>query len=396
MKDGLSYLKNIMILCEGLWSLGENAGVTSLGRLISVLSKKDNVILLSPDKENIICYKKIHICHLKLDMKNRYLSYLGGVLQWILYNIACIYYGCTIKEKPNIIYVSSSLPAISGYILSLYYKVPYIQRQYGTFLRKKLNSRIEKIKSFQEVLSYKLPATKFIITDDGTYGDEVAEYFGISNEKVLFWRNGIDRPDFSKQNEIRNYIRKANRLDEKDIVVLAVSRLVHWKRVDRIIEAFNRIKKDNIKLIVIGDGSERKILESLSKNKNVLFLGAITNDKVKEYMLACDIFVSMYDLTNIGNPLLEALSAGMAIVTLDNGDTPSMSNGKNMIMLSSKDESLIINDLSKEICNLSINQIKRKLLGENARVYAENNLLSWEERINKEVGIIASMYEKFF
>lgn len=396
MKDGLSYLKNILILCEGLWSLGENAGVTSLGRLISALGKKDNVILLSPDKENIICYKKIRICHLKLDVKNRYLSYLGGVLQWIWFNIACIYYGCTIKEKPNIIYVSSSLPAISGYILSLYYKVPYIQRQYGTFLRKKLNSRFEKIKSFQEVLSYKLPATKFIITDDGTYGDEVAEYFGISNEKVLFWRNGIDRPDFSKQNEIRNYIRKENSLDEKDIVVLAVSRLVHWKRVDRIIEAFNRVKKDNIKLIVIGDGSERKILESLSKNKNVLFLGAITNDKVKEYMLACDIFVSMYDLTNIGNPLLEALSAGMAIVTLDNGDTPSMSNGKNMIMLSSKDESLIINDLSKEICNLSINQIKRKLLGENARVYAENNLLSWEERINKEVDIIASIYEKNF
>ena len=281
-----------------------------------------------------------------------------------------------------------------NYILSLYYKVPYIQRQYGTFLRKKLSSRLEKIRSFQEVLSYKLPATKFIITDDGTYGDEVAEYFGISNEKVLFWRNGIDRPDFSKQNEIRNYIRKENSLDEKDIVVLAVSRLVHCKRVDRIIEAFNRVKKDNIKLIVIGDGSERKILESLSKNKNVLFLGAITNDKVKEYMLACDIFVSMYDLTNIGNPLLEALSAGMAIVTLDNGDTPSMSNGKNMIMLSSKDESLIINDLSKEICNLSINQIKRKLLGENARVYAENNLLSWEERINKEVDIIASIHEK--
>ena len=123
-----------------------------------------------------------------------------------MFNIACIYYGCTIKEKPNIIYVSSSLPAISGYILSLYYKVPYIQRQYGTFCEKKLSSRLEKIKSFQEVLSYKLPATKFIITDDGTYGDEVAEYFGISNEKVLFWRNGIDRPDFSKQNEIRNYI----------------------------------------------------------------------------------------------------------------------------------------------------------------------------------------------
>ena len=43
--------KNILILSEEIWSLGKNAGVTSLMRLISALSNNSAVMVFKPDEE---------------------------------------------------------------------------------------------------------------------------------------------------------------------------------------------------------------------------------------------------------------------------------------------------------------------------------------------------------
>ena len=45
------------------------------------------------------------------------------------------------------------------------------------------------------------------------------------------------------------------------------------------------------------------------------------NSRIKNYFAVTDFFFSMYDLSNVGNPLLEAIRMNKIIFTLDNGDT---------------------------------------------------------------------------
>lgn len=384
---------NILILCEGIWSLSKNAGVTSLKRLIDSINLENHITLFIPQKEDVDCYSMKALNIRSYNVKNRYLSCALDVKKWLYTNFMFVIYGLHLNEKPDLIYISSDLPSVAGYILSRYYNVPYVQRQYGTFLRKKLGSFVAKLKSFREVISYMLPANAFVITDDGTYGDEVAAYYNIPDERVFFWRNGVDKPLLDNKNIVREDIRRAYGIKSNDIIVMSVSRLVNWKRVDRIIKAFNGIDRKNVYYFVIGDGAERENLESLSINDNCIFVGAIPNDKVREYMLACDIFVSMYDLTNLGNPLLEALSSGMPIITLDTGNTSSVFDGQNMIILPVSGESKIVDNLRDTMIELIDNPRKRNLLSENAATYAEKNIPSWEERIDREKCLILKLID---
>jgi len=153
----------------------------------------------------------------------------------------------------------------------------------------------------------------------------VLEHLAVNMDRVRFWMNGVDWESFEALPE-RQEARRRLAITAKR-VLLTVSRLVSWKRVERSIQALAGVVEyypDTV-LIVVGDGSERERLERLAHElgvaQHVRFEGAVPHDEVPQYLAATDIFLSFYDWTNVGNPLLEAMMAGKCIVTLNNGDT---------------------------------------------------------------------------
>lgn len=68
---------------------------------------------------------------------------------------------------------------------------------------------------------------------------------------------------------------------------LIVSRLVQYKRIDLAIEAFNKL---GLKLIIIGNGPERKKLQKKAK-KNIKFLGWQSDKIVNKYYKNCTAFI---------------------------------------------------------------------------------------------------------
>lgn len=362
----------ILFLCEDIWSMGHNKGVSSLNRIIEVLKRENKIMLLTPE---VGCRQ----------LKNRYLEYVYNFLKYICINVSYICQALKMSDKPKMIYVSSPLATVAGKFLSVYYNVPYIQRLYGTFLYKKLGNRFEMLKSYQEVLAFWFEASKYIITDDGTYGDKVAKYFNIPQEKILFLVNGVDKVENIDRNGCRADLCSTYGISKDSFLIISVSRLVSWKRVDRIIKAMNiLLQHKDIYYLLIGEGIEKEYYKRISLNDNVIFVGSKTNEELKRYYLAADVFVSMYDLSNLGNPLLEAMSAGIPIITLNNGDTKKVYDGENMILLKVKSDEEIERDLAHEICMLKENATMRKKLQNAAKRYANENLLSWEERIDIE------------
>ncbi|WP_432798546.1 glycosyltransferase [Poriferisphaera sp. WC338] len=98
---------------------------------------------------------------------------------------------------------------------------------------------------------------------------------------------------------------------------LTVSRLVSYKRVDLIVQAF--AKHPDKRCYVIGDGPDREKLERMS-SRNVIFLGEKPDEVVSDYMQRCRGFVYAAD-EDFGIAPVEAQAAGAPVIAFGKGGT---------------------------------------------------------------------------
>ena len=101
---------------------------------------------------------------------------------------------------------------------------------------------------------------------------------------------------------------------ERDDVYLCLCRLVPYKRVDLVVEAFNRL---GLPLLVVGDGPERARLEDLA-GPTVTLLGRQSQQQVEDLMARCRAFVYA-GLEDFGIAPVEAMAAGAPVIGLGRG-----------------------------------------------------------------------------
>ena len=100
----------------------------------------------------------------------------------------------------------------------------------------------------------------------------------------------------------------------RDDVYLCLGRLVPYKRVDLVIDAFNRL---GLPLVVIGDGPERSRLEEIA-GPNVRLLGRQSQQQVEAWMARCRAFVYA-GLEDFGIAPVEAMAAGAPVIGFGQG-----------------------------------------------------------------------------
>lgn len=105
-------------------------------------------------------------------------------------------------------------------------------------------------------------------------------------------------------------------------IALVVSRLESEKNVARAIRAFKEIKtaQSSAGLIIVGDGSQRRELESLVRelglNESVNFAGS---EEAAGFYKAADVLLVTSDFEGYGMVIVEALATGCPVVSLDVG-----------------------------------------------------------------------------
>lgn len=139
----------------------------------------------------------------------------------------------------------------------------------------------------------------------------------------------------------------------------------------------------DLKLVIAGDGPQRKELEQLVKDLNIYdrceFLGRILHDKVPEVLHSFDIYAALSESESFGVAILEASACGLPVVVSDAGGLPEVvEDSVTGIVVPRNDVESASNAFLKIINN---NQL-RFSLGENGRKRVENNY-SWNSSYSK-------------
>ncbi len=156
-----------------------------------------------------------------------------------------------------------------------------------------------------------------LITVSKLITNKILAEFDYKNVQTLY--NPIDKEYF---------LEKAN--EELDIdfeYILAVGRFTDIKQFDVIINCYNDsiLKSKNIKLIILGDGEEKKVLNQLVKKLNlindVLILGFKQNPY--KYMKNAKFLVMCSKFEGFPMVLIESLTCGTPLVSYDCPSGPS-------------------------------------------------------------------------
>ena len=111
--------------------------------------------------------------------------------------------------------------------------------------------------------------------------------------------------------------------------MVSVRHLTDLYRIDLIIRAFEKVveKYPEATLDILGQGDKRDELERLVVSglvSRVRFIGQVENEKIYEYLKANDIMLSAPKTDNMPVSLMEAMNAGVLVISSNVGGVPYM------------------------------------------------------------------------
>lgn len=133
--------------------------------------------------------------------------------------------------------------------------------------------------------------------------------------------------DIEKHNVTYTDCQRAMMAEENERIVTHVSNLRPVKRIQDVIEVFDRIQqKMPAKLIMVGEGPEKEPAERLAAEKGisekVLFLG--NSDEVNKILSFSDLFILPSEKESFGLAALEAMSSGVPVISSNTGGLPEV------------------------------------------------------------------------
>jgi glycosyltransferase involved in cell wall biosynthesis len=142
----------------------------------------------------------------------------------------------------------------------------------------------------------------------------------IINQKVSIVPFGVDSKLFFKQRGVRRY-------DDETIVIGTIKSLEKVYRIDVVIHAFAELVKQlpayKLHLLIVGDGTQRKLLEqqvlNLSIANHVTFTGRVDSSQTPYWHNQIDIFMNISAYESFGVSVLEAMACEVPVIVTDTG-----------------------------------------------------------------------------
>jgi len=217
--------------------------------------------------------------------------------------------------KPDVLHAQVTLPA--GYAAAKIgnkYDIPVVTTEHGVFQRRFFKGKLEKYGN------YVLDNTIFT-----TVSQDLENKLKPEVEKAERMPNSVDTSA---------YLNVKNKKKNKTIDLIQVCALRKAKRTDLIMDAMKILIEQGQKtnLTVVGDGFEANLFKDMCKEKNmekhVTFVGQKNKQEIAEYFSKVDIAMIASDYETFAIPGVEALAAGIPVVSTKCGGPEEYLNSK--------------------------------------------------------------------
>jgi phosphatidyl-myo-inositol dimannoside synthase len=208
--------------------------------------------------------------------------------------------------------------------MNIRYGIPYLCFIHGEDINVATTSRELKILTHSVLKN----AYRLVANSNFTVG-LLRNDWQVPEEKIALMPPGIDVSQFSqvaREPVARKYTASG------DVVLLTVGRLQKRKGQDAVIRSVAKLqdKHPNLRYLIAGVGEQeselRKLVAELSLERQVLFLGAVSDGELMDCYRECDIFVMSNrtvgkDCEGFGIVFLEAQALGIPVIAGASGGT---------------------------------------------------------------------------
>jgi UDP-glucose:(heptosyl)LPS alpha-1,3-glucosyltransferase len=192
--------------------------------------------------------------------------------------------------------------------------------QHGAYFR--LTPRYRHLVAYEEAVFSPQAKTEILLLS-AAQQPEFSRYYHTQPQRFHFLPPGIskDRRATANAADIREYTRKEFAITNDELLLLMVGSGFRTKGLDRTLFALSALPttiKERVKLFVIGDDEATTFLRQAKKlqiAEKVSFLGG--RPDVPRFLLAADLLLHPAYNENTGTVLLEALVAGLPVLTTD-------------------------------------------------------------------------------
>ena len=233
----------------------------------------------------------------------------------------------------------------------------------------------------------KLEADIIFVSNDRT---KKALPTGLKGKVVTLVENGVDL-------SIWNSERRKTSPDIPSFIY--VGRLVDWKAVDILIDAFFHAYKKygEMNLHVIGDGDQRSLLEKMVSDyglqDNVIFHGWVAQTDISPLLVNSRALVlpSLYECG--GAVVLEAMACSVSVVATNWGGPADYIDSSCGILVEPTSRKDMVNGFSNAISSLASDILLAQKMGESGRKKIEEQY-DWEKKVDDVFAVYQKVLNK--
>lgn len=251
---------------------------------------------------------------------------------------------------------------------------------------------LTKLKQFVEKMIYK--RADRVIVPSKSLKNDLVNLCKLNEDYVSVIYNPFDIDEIAclSNEKIDN---KYIQLYENSLVITALGRMTYEKGFDHLLQVLALVMKSTkkVKLIIIGDGKEKRKLIDLSKRleveKHVIFTGQMSNPF--PYIKKSELFVMSSVSEGFPNALVEALACGVPVISTD------CKSGPREILFKNADLERIISEKEYAEYGIITPSFSKKDVKEQYTQMAESILLLLRDKnMNKKYKAVAMERARMF
>lgn len=229
-----------------------------------------------------------------------------------------------INNKIDVLHVHYAIPHASAaymarqILLKEGINVPVITTLHGTDI-----TLVGRDKTYSPVVTFSMNESAAITAVSKNLRDETYKNFKMEKEIDVIY-NFVDAKRFNKK-PVTAFKQLIAPNHEK--ILLHASNFRKLKRVEDVVYIFDKVNKViPSKLLFVGDGPERSSIEALCRktcaHSDIRFLGR--QEQMEEIVAISDIFILPSEYESFGLVALEAMAAGVPVISTNVGGLPEI------------------------------------------------------------------------